>query len=138
MSQAPDYSRLVLFFLPLLLLSLCLLVPTAAQSTSSSSAPVQSKFPIRGVLMALAFGLFLPLGIVLARFFRSPLYSPVWFLLHQALMLVGFALIIAGFGLGVNRSNDDDFRRDSEYTLHRRAGFYVFAAIGLQVLIGFL
>ena len=108
---------------------------TIMEAANVPPAPIHYKFPIHGVLMAIAFGFLLPLGIIFARFFRSPHYSPLWFRLHQVLMLLGFALIIAAFAIGVVRANDNDFSH-SEYTFHRRAGFYVFGAVCLQVMMG--
>lgn len=140
---------LVLF----LLLSTCLLASTAAaqsQSTSSSTAATSATATqsddnttkihyqwAHGALMSVAFGFFLPVGILFARFFRSPQYSPLWLHLHRLFALIGFALIIAGFAIAVNKFDDDNYSK-TENGYHRRAGFYVFAAVCLQVFLGFI
>ena len=145
-------------FLVTLLLSACFLTTTLAQSTASSSTGSSSTNSTtssaattmsstsaekihyewaHGALMSIAFGFFIPVGIIFARFFRSPQYSPMWFHLHRVFVLIGFALIIAGFAIAVNKFDNDNYsKRENGY--HRRAGFYVFAAICLQVCLGFI
>ena len=147
-------------FLLLALLAACLAASTFAQTSPASSstglssanttsaaaaAPAEAPTPAQkihyewahGALMSIAFGFFLPAGIIFARFFRSPKYSPAWLRLHQVFMLVGFALIIAGFAIAVDKFDNDNYsKRVNSY--HRKAGFYVFAAVCLQVFLGFV
>ena len=151
-------SRMSFISRPLLVLFLlftCLAASIVAQSaggssggssaSASSSSMADAGTPAtkihyewaHGALMSIAFGFFLPVGIIFARFFRSPQYSPAWFHLHRVFVLIGFALIIAGFAIAVNKFDNDNYsKRENSY--HRRAGFYVFAAICLQVALGFI
>lgn len=52
---------------------------------------------LHGVLMYLAWGLMLPLGALLGRYYRH--YWPVWFILHIIAQSLGVLLTVAGFVL---------------------------------------
>ena len=155
MSRALVFARLLLI---LFLLSALLAVATVAQSSSSSttsgssgastaSAAAATPAPTpaqkihyewaHGALMSIAFGFFLPVGIIFARFFRSPQYSPLWLHLHRVFVLIGFALIIAGFAIAVNKFDNDKYTK-RQNAFHRGAGFYVFAAMCFQVFLGLI
>jgi hypothetical protein len=54
-----------------------------------------------GWLMGLAWGFFLPLGVVIARFMKGT-RPPLWFHLHRICQITGIVLTIAGFGLAMD------------------------------------
>lgn len=60
---------------------------------------------IHGVLMTAGWGLLLPLGVIIARFFRQkePTTGPNawWFVRHQWLQYTGLACTLAGFAVAI-------------------------------------
>ena len=147
-----------LLLLPLLLLSY--LLPTLAQSGSSGGSSGGSSAAAaggggdmdggddtsatkihyewaHGALMSIAIGFFFPVGIAMARFFRSPQLSPAWLRLHQFFVTMGIILLIAGFAIAVNKFDNDDYsKRVNHY--HRVAGFVVFALFMFQWVLGWI
>lgn len=67
---------------------------------SSPCAPERA----RTRLMALAWGLFMPIGIISARF--SPNFATIGFPVHRALQSVGATLALAGFFVAISFTQD--------------------------------
>ncbi|KAK4057454.1 hypothetical protein OIO90_001523 [Microbotryomycetes sp. JL221] len=102
-------------------------------SVSGSSSTARSKRDMyiiaHAVLASLAVMLFFPLGIVMARFLRGF----AWYPLHAGFNILGAAMIIAAFGLGIYVTGDDHFQ-----DTHQRVGLALFIIVVIQVVLGFV
>jgi hypothetical protein len=85
-----------------------------------------------GVLAALAFVIFFPIGSILVRLgsFRG-----VW-IVHGILQLFGYIIYVAAFGLGVWMVNDVPINLLNRY--HPIIGILVFVFLFFQPIIGFV
>lgn len=96
--------------------------------TASALADDPAK-PTHAVLMAVSWGVLLPVGVVIAKFYRAmePRTGPKawWFVRHQAFQYAGVLLSIAGFIAGI-------------YYKRTAAAHFVsvHAKLGLAVMIG--
>ncbi|XP_042404325.1 cytochrome b561 and DOMON domain-containing protein At3g07570-like [Zingiber officinale] len=81
-----------------------------------------------GLLTILGWGLLMPVGIIMARYFKH--YDPIWFYSHISIQGVGFVLglagIIAGFSLDDNGVSNVD--------THKAIGYCILVGGILQVM----
>lgn len=65
------------------------------------AAPTVVKLKVlHGVLMGCGWGVLLPTGAILARWYKH--LGPLWFRLHRAIQLSGLLLVLAGWVLGTH------------------------------------
>lgn len=94
-----------------------------------------------GRLMALSWGVLLPLGVIIARFFKvTPrqdwprrLDNKFWWRSHMSFQYAGGGLMLAGLGLIWMRAGGD-----AGAAAHRWLGYVVLALGGLQFVAGWL
>jgi hypothetical protein len=72
-----------------------------------------------GLLMAFAWGLLVPLGIISARYFKS--YPGKWFLGHRVFVVTGLSLALAAFVIALVKI------ADGNHPLHRQLGISTMA-----------
>ncbi|KAF1979372.1 hypothetical protein BU23DRAFT_595257 [Bimuria novae-zelandiae CBS 107.79] len=83
-----------------------------------------------GVLASLAFVVFFPMGAIAIRLVSFT--GVVWF--HAAFQIFGYAVYIAGFGLGLYFAIEDDYMSEN----HPIIGIVVFAVLFFQPIFGLL
>ena len=84
--------------------------------------------------MTLGWGIFIPLGIVLAASLRWK--APMWFQLHRAIQLIGLILALAGFILALVEFNVSG--TDTPIGKHRVIGIIIMAVGLFQPVNAFL
>lgn len=94
-------------------------------------------FRNHGWCMLLAWGLVLPSGMLVPRFWRGALGAS-WLGLHQALQIIGLALMAAGFGMAVDATDawQLDHFDPSVASGHAAIGLVVFL-LGSSQLVAF-
>ncbi|CAN6332069.1 unnamed protein product [Urochloa humidicola] len=104
---------------------------------TTGRASVDGSFPYglrraHGALNVFAWGALMPIGAILARYFRR--MDPLWFYLHVGLQFVGFIIGLAGVVAGVALYN----KIQADIPAHRGLGIFVLFLGILQVLAFFL
>ncbi|XP_014503940.1 cytochrome b561 and DOMON domain-containing protein At3g25290 [Vigna radiata var. radiata] len=88
---------------------------------------------IHGVLNIIGWGTLLPIGIIIARYFRVfPFkYDPLWFNLHIGCQLTGFLVGTTGWAIGLSLGHSSRY-----YTFrdHRTYGILIFTFSTIQML----
>ncbi|PKY04118.1 hypothetical protein P168DRAFT_318459 [Aspergillus campestris IBT 28561] len=84
-----------------------------------------------GVIMALAFGVMMPLGVIAIGFLN--IRGSIW--IHAAWQLISWCLMIAGFGLGVRIARITDKAYNNAHT---KIGTIVVAMLLVQPLFGLI
>ncbi|KAK4769085.1 hypothetical protein SAY86_027235 [Trapa natans] len=85
-----------------------------------------------GIINAVAWGILLPIGAVVARYLRHiQALGPAWFYVHAGTQLFGFLLGVVGFGLGIRLG---ELSSGVVYGLHRKLGFAAFSLGALQTM----
>ncbi|KAF2101874.1 hypothetical protein NA57DRAFT_64539 [Rhizodiscina lignyota] len=95
----------------------------------SSSRP-QQFYKAHGILAALCFVVFLPIGGIIIRVLSFP--GLIW--LHAAMQIVGYIMFIAAFGLGIYIAKNEELL--SSY--HPIIGIIVFVLIFFQPMLGMI
>ena len=80
-----------------------------------------------GVLGTLAWGLFLPIGAIVARYLKHK--DPLWYYLHAGVQFLGFLLGLANVVLGQQLYN----KIDANIPSHRGIGIFALTLSILQV-----
>ncbi|KAH9568487.1 hypothetical protein CY35_03G079500 [Sphagnum magellanicum] len=83
-----------------------------------------------GLLNLLGWGVFLPIGAIIARYCK--VWDPTWFYLHISFQVLGFILIIAGLVTGLTLQ--DSYKGVSGLDSHRALAIIVFILATLQML----
>jgi len=100
---------------------------SSASASSSSGGAFQSAARRHGVLALVSWGVMVPAGVALARFFKR--FDPFWFYAHVVAQGLGFLLgvlaVVAGFRL------DDD---EGPIATHKAIGVAVLVCACLQVM----
>ncbi|XP_010523807.1 PREDICTED: cytochrome b561 and DOMON domain-containing protein At3g61750 [Tarenaya hassleriana] len=91
-----------------------------------------SKKRDHGILAIFGWGLFLPLGAILARYLRHK--DPLWYYLHAVVQFIGFVFGLAAVLLGLQLYN----RIKPDIPSHRGIGIFLLVLSILQVLAFFL
>ena len=81
------------------------------------------------VLMAVGWGIIIPLGIVGARA-KNQLKAPKWYNMHRYMQAVGYVIGLIGFGLGFAITSS----WETNYTVHRDLGITITVLATVQVL----
>jgi len=88
------------------------------------------------VLNAVGWGILIPLGAIIARYLRVfEAADPAWFYLHITCQMSGYALGVAGWGLGLKLGSESV---GLIYHPHRNIGIAIFCLATLQVFALFL
>nr|KYP71934.1 Ferric-chelate reductase 1 [Cajanus cajan] len=104
--------------------------------SSGSTGPVSNGLiqmrKSHGIVGIIGWGLILPVGAIIARYFRHK--DPLWFYLHSVIQFVGFA-----FGLGTVLLGLQLYRKTHVHIpAHRGIGIFVLVLSILQILAFFL
>ncbi|VAH87831.1 unnamed protein product [Triticum turgidum subsp. durum] len=104
-------------------------------STGASNSRLHRR-NLHGVLNGVGWGVLIPLGAMIARYLRVfEAADPAWFYLHIACQISGYALGVAGWGLGLKLGSES---KGLTYTTHRSIGIAIFCLATLQVFALFL
>lgn len=86
---------------------------------------------MHGILNIVGWGVFLPIGVIIARYFkRFPFQMKFWFFLHVSCQIVGYILGTAGWALGLWLGHAS---RHYAFRTHRILAIFIFAFTSLQV-----
>ena len=106
----------------------------ASGSSEALTAPNMSAWLAHGIMAFLAWGVFVPFAVQ-SSLLRSFLpEGPMWFNLHRAFNVTGFALFIAAFAVAVAyvaKENEEHFSNS-----HEKMGLAMFIMAFVQVLGG--
>ncbi|GAB2228780.1 hypothetical protein Droror1_Dr00022910 [Drosera rotundifolia] len=87
---------------------------------------------VHGIINAISWGLFLPIGTAMARYLRHvQSLRPTWFYAHAGMQLAAFLFGTIGFGIGLRLGV---LSPGKVYGLHRTLGFVAFCLGSLQML----
>lgn len=102
----------------------------SGSSTAGSNSKLHRR-NIHGILNAVAWGVLIPLGAIIARYLRVfESADPAWFYLHIACQCSGYILGVAGWGLGLKLGSES---KGITYHPHRNIGIAIFSLATLQV-----
>ncbi|KAK6780147.1 hypothetical protein RDI58_022331 [Solanum bulbocastanum] len=95
---------------------------------SKSKSPYGNLRRSHGVLNMLSWGILIPIGVMVARYFRQ--YDPIWFYSHTTIQslafLLGFVGIVCGFLL--------EDRLSAHVDKHKALGIFILVLACLQVI----
>ncbi|KAL1347109.1 hypothetical protein AAHE18_08G235200 [Arachis hypogaea] len=106
--------------------------------TSGSKGPLSSSNELiqmrknHGIVGIIGWGLILPIGVIIARYFRHK--DPLWFYFHAAIQFVGFTFGLVTIILGLQLYT----KMNAHISAHRGIGIFVFVLSILQILALFL
>lgn len=107
----------------------------SGQTTGGTDSRLKEK-NIHGILNAVSWGILLPIGAIIARYLKAfKSLDPAWFYLHVSCQLIGYALGVAGWGIGLNLGSKS---KGVQYTTHRNLGISLFSLATLQITALFL
>ncbi|TKV97683.1 hypothetical protein SEVIR_9G510800v4 [Setaria viridis] len=102
----------------------------SGSSTGASNSRLRRR-NIHGILNAVAWGILIPTGAIIARYLRVfESADPAWFYLHIACQCSGYILGVAGWGLGLKLGSESV---GVTYHPHRNIGIAIFCLATLQV-----
>uniref|UniRef100_A0A7N0V9Y8 Cytochrome b561 and DOMON domain-containing protein n=1 Tax=Kalanchoe fedtschenkoi TaxID=63787 RepID=A0A7N0V9Y8_KALFE len=99
---------------------------------STKQRPSRRQKRRHGLLGLLGWGLFLPVGAMIARYFKHK--DPLWFYLHTVIQFLGFLLIVANLVAGDMMY----WEKDANLRAHRILGIFAFVHACLQVMAFFV
>ncbi|XP_076917556.1 cytochrome b561 and DOMON domain-containing protein At3g07570-like [Bidens hawaiensis] len=100
----------------------------ASGQASRVKAPYSNLKRAHGILNMLAWGILIPIGVIVARYFRH--MDPLWFYVHSSVQSLGFILGIAGVIAGFVLED----RLDASVRKHKGLGVTILVLCCLQVL----
>lgn len=101
-------------------------------SAASQHGNIGTLKTAHGIINAIAWGILLPGGAVIARYLRHvQALGPSWFYAHAGIQLSAFFLGTVGFGIGIRLG---ELSPGVVYGLHRKLGFTAFCLGALQTL----
>lgn len=105
--------------------------------SSGSTGPAASHELVQmrtnhGILGVIGWGLILPVGAIIARYFRHK--DPMWFYLHAIIQFVGFTFGLSTIVLGLQLYS----KMHARIAAHRGIGIFAFVLSILQILALFL
>merc|ERR1711871_1067281 len=109
-------------------------VSNTTNSTGDSDDLYKSKAVIwlaHGVCMALAWGIMVPLGIIIARYFKGVPPSKAWFYRHQGVQMCAVVIAVAGLVCGVMGKGKTDAHFS---TPHSYSGLFAMLVALMQPL----
>ncbi|KAM6573717.1 hypothetical protein CsatA_017797 [Cannabis sativa] len=103
-----------------------------AGSASDAPSDLGKMKKNHGILAILGWGLILPFGAIIPRYFKHK--DPVWYYLHSVIQLVGFVFGLAAVVLGQQLYN----KIGAHFPTHRGIGIFILVLSILQILAFFL
>ncbi|TQD76435.1 hypothetical protein C1H46_038032 [Malus baccata] len=101
-------------------------------TTATHHSNIGTLRTVHGIMNAIAWGIMLPIGAVLARYLRHiQSLGPTWFYVHAGVQLFAFFVGTVGFAIGIRLG---DMSPGVQYGLHRKLGFAAFCLGALQTL----
>jgi len=97
--------------------------------------PPRSKLVAHATISSLGFLIFLPIGVLIARYRTT---NPFWFKLHYFTQVFAGTLIIAGFALGVNYHHEAYNGGITDVDHHNAIGVTLFILYLVQLVLGSL
>ncbi|XP_024538314.1 cytochrome b561 and DOMON domain-containing protein At2g04850-like [Selaginella moellendorffii] len=97
-----------------------------------AQAPHQSLKLQHGIINAVGWGIFLPLGVMVARYVRPYSHRREWFFGHVGLQCTGYLLGVVGWGIGLKLASYSGESAASQ--VHQNVGTAIFVFATLQVL----
>jgi hypothetical protein len=104
-------------------------------SAGDSEPPNKSLWIAHGILMFIAWGILLPIGIGCSMVRRLVPGNGMWFQIHRICNGTAFLLMTAGFGIAVHNVNEAGTEHFSE-SRHRTIGLIIYVFSFVQVLGG--
>ncbi|KAL0563783.1 hypothetical protein V5O48_018280 [Marasmius crinis-equi] len=107
-----------------------------AEGGEAGSIPLtkpEKYFIAHAILCVVGFLLFLPIGGLLARYFRT--FTNAWCRLHWIIQLLGGVIIIVGVALGIQGVEELGGKHLDDY--HQKLGISIFVLYFAQVILGF-
>lgn len=101
-------------------------------AVSTVASNILSTRKTHGVLALLGWGLVLPVGAIVARYFRH--VDPLWYYFHVVLQFIGFLMVVAAVAVGRLLYG----RLHANVAAHRGIGFFALVLSILQVLAFFV
>jgi hypothetical protein len=109
--------------------------------SGSGVAPNRQLWVAHGVLMSVAWGILIPLGIGSSRL-RDLFHPEMWIKIHQTLNMTAIICTIIGFAIAVYNISDETFEGEEanhfSSTAHRTVGLVIFLLTILQAVGGLL
>eukprot|EP00245_Coleochaete_scutata_P017234 TRINITY_DN834_c0_g4_i1.p1 TRINITY_DN834_c0_g4~~TRINITY_DN834_c0_g4_i1.p1 ORF type:complete len:1008 (-),score=127.44 TRINITY_DN834_c0_g4_i1:889-3912(-) len=102
------------------------------QTGATTTAKRSTLRNVHGIINALAWGILIPVGAMLARYAKA--YDPAWFYAHVTVQTLGFLLGVAGFSSGIVLRN----RSTTDHSTHLALAALILALSLLQVLVSVL
>jgi len=102
---------------------------------ASISSDADSAYKVHGWLMFVAWGVFVPAGVLSARWLKG-LKPGLWLKLHQAFNALAMLLMIIGLAIIINKTEDEGL--EHFHQTHTVTGIVAIALAVLQPLNGFL
>lgn len=99
---------------------------TGSQGSVSNNNMIQMR-KSHGIVAILGWGLILPIGAIIARYFRHK--DPLWFYLHSVIQLIGFVFGLATVLLGLQLYS----KMHVHIPAHRGIGIFILVLSILQV-----
>ncbi|KAL9255922.1 Cytochrome b561 and DOMON domain-containing protein [Drosera capensis] len=112
-------------------LSMVIDYSTAALPVTASVDHSQMKRS-HGILGILGWGLFLPIGAMVARFMKQK--EPLWFYLHTIIQFISFFVVVSGVVVGQALYNSIH----ADVSAHRGIGYFALTLCILQVIAFFI
>jgi len=102
---------------------------TGASTTKAAGLTIRDA---HAIIMFISWGLLLPVGLLVARYFRS-FKDALWFKIHRTLQYSGFLIAVAGIIIGYAMTASAPFT----YVAHGAIGTVIFILMILQVIVAF-
>lgn len=92
-----------------------------------------STLQVHGILNIVGWGTLLPMGVIVARYFRKfPFKNTYWFLAHIYIQIIGYTLGTIGWAIGLVLGHSS---RYYTFRIHRILAIFIFTFTSLQVSI---
>ncbi|KAL2932742.1 hypothetical protein RDABS01_015861 [Bienertia sinuspersici] len=107
----------------------------SSKAADSTSDAIKKK-NTHGILNAISWGILFPIGAIIARYVRTvDSADPIWFYVHVACQISGYAIGVAGWATGLQLGSKSV---GIVYTSHRCIGIALFSLATLQIFALFL
>ncbi|KAF3329423.1 putative ferric-chelate reductase 1 [Carex littledalei] len=107
-------------------------VEYSAGTVSGAGSGSSDKARWHGFLVALGWGILMPVGIMMARYFKK--YDPFWFYAHISIQGAGFVLGLVGIIIGFSLNDDGVDNID----VHKAIGIIILVFGALQIKAFFI
>ncbi|EYU33657.1 hypothetical protein MIMGU_mgv1a026502mg [Erythranthe guttata] len=105
---------------------------TLANFDCAETVDLVSDRIIHGILNIVGWGTLLPVGVIIARYFRRfPKEWKWWFTFHVSCQTIGYILGLSGWALGIWLGNTSKYY---SFTCHRSLGIIIFTFTTIQMV----